>query len=516
MATEELFQFADEDPLTSSTLVPEASLWKVLVIDDEEEVHSVTHMVLSDFEFAGRGVKLISAHSASEAEAILREQHDIAVALVDVVMETDDAGLKLVRTIRETLNNSKTRLVLRTGQPGQAPEEQVIVDYDINDYKDKTELTSIKLKTLLYSSLRSYRDIVALDNNRRGLKQVIESSATIFELQSLRRFFSAALMQLTSLLDLRSDAAYVKLAKGFAATSVEDHFEVMAGTGDYANLSCGETLKNLPLNVIKALCEANSARSNVYSEHYIVIFFESTQGARNLLYIENFSPLTETDKQLVEIFCTNASIAFENVSLKTEIEDTQRETVCLLGEAVENRSKETGSHVQRVAEISSFLGQLVGLSEQESDILRAAAPLHDLGKIGISDVILNKAGKHTPGEMAVMRQHVSIGYEMLKRSSRPVLQCAAIVAQQHHEKWDGTGYPQGLAGEDIDIRGRIVAVADVFDALSSRRCYKKEWPLHDVIEYFNKQRGTQFDPNLVDLLIANIDDVVAIRARYQD
>ncbi len=516
MQKDELFQFADDEPLQPPAAEFSGSVWNVLVIDDEEEVHSVTNMVLSDFKFAGRGIKLISARSAKEAEKILREQSDIAVALVDVVMETDDAGLRLVRIIRDTLQNSQTRLVLRTGQPGQAPEEQVIVDYDINDYKDKTELTAIKLKTLLYSSLRSYRDIVALDSNRRGLEQVIESSATIFEIQSLRRFFSAALIQLTSLLDLRSGAAYIKLSEGFAATSVEDHFEVMAGTGEYSALSCGDSLKTLPINVVKALCEANNARHNIYSENYLVTYFESSEGVRNLLYLENFSPLSDIDKKLIDIFCTNASIAFENVSLKHEIEDTQRETVCLLGEAVENRSRETGNHVQRVAEISSFLGALVGLSDHEIDVLRAASPLHDLGKIGISDVILHKAGRHTAEEMVVMREHVSIGYDMLKNSSRPVLQCAAVVAQQHHEKWDGTGYPQSLAGEKIDIRGRIVAVADVFDALSSRRCYKTAWPLQDVIAYFSEQRGKQFDPALVDLLIANVDEVVEIRGRYPD
>ena len=365
MQKDELFQFADDEPLQPPAAEFSDSVWNVLVIDDEEEVHSVTNMVLSDFKFAGRGIKLISARSAKEAEKILREQSDIAVALVDVVMETDDAGLRLVRIIRDTLQNSQTRLVLRTGQPGQAPEEQVIVDYDINDYKDKTELTAIKLKTLLYSSLRSYRDIVALDSNRRGLEQVIESSATIFEIQSLRRFFSAALIQLTSLLDLRSGAAYIKLSEGFAATSVEDHFEVMAGTGEYSALSCGDSLKTLPINVVKALCEANNAQQNIYSENYLVTYFESSEGVRNLLYLENFSPLSDIDKKLIDIFCTNASIAFENVSLKHEIEDTQRETVCLLGEAVENRSRETGSHVQRVAEISSFLGALVGLSDHE-------------------------------------------------------------------------------------------------------------------------------------------------------
>lgn len=518
MSSDELFEFAEEPASDTPDIIPESRLsdWKVLVIDDEAEVHKVTRMVLSGFEFAGRKIELLSAYSAKEAETLLQEYHDIAVALVDVVMESDDAGLDLVRRIRETHKNTSIRLVLRTGQPGQAPEEKVIVDYDINDYKDKTELTAIKLKTLMYSSLRAYRDIMALENNRKGLRQVIESSADIFELRSLRRFFSAVLCQLTSLLDLRADAAYVKATGGIAATSQGNRFEIMAGTGAYEGLAGQSGLDVLPEDIRAALMECSEHRINVYHAHHIVVGFQSRSGVYNLLYVENFNPLTETDIQLIEIFCANASIAFENACLKTEIEETQRETVCLLGEAVENRSQETGNHVKRVAEISAFLARAAGLSEIEIEIIRAAAPLHDLGKVGIADAILHKPGIHDETERELMREHVRIGYEMLSSSTRPVLKCAAVIAHQHHEAWDGSGYPRGLQGEDIALEGRIVAVADVFDALSSKRCYKEAWSDKAVMEYFRTKRGSQFDPQLVDVLLDNLDTMAQIRRQYPD
>ena len=150
--------------------------WKLLVIDDEAEIHSVTRLVLSDIEIDGYKLEFLSAYSADEAKRMFDEHHDIAIALVDVVMETDHAGLELVRWIRETKQNHATRLILRTGQPGQAPEESVIKDYDINDYKSKTELTATKLKTITYSAIRSYRDILFIERHRRGLMQVIEST----------------------------------------------------------------------------------------------------------------------------------------------------------------------------------------------------------------------------------------------------------------------------------------------------------------------------------------------------
>ncbi|WP_200290302.1 GGDEF domain-containing response regulator [Rhodospirillum rubrum] len=168
--SDEIF-FIEEEDSAAGPLLPDASPWKVLVADDDPEVFTVTRLVLSGFVFAGRGVSLLYAGSAAEATEILKQQPDIAVALLDVVMETEDAGLKLVKVIREDLGNSHLRIVLRTGQPGQAPEHDVVMRYDINDYRSKTELTDTKLITTLVSSLRSYQQIEALERSRAELRE---------------------------------------------------------------------------------------------------------------------------------------------------------------------------------------------------------------------------------------------------------------------------------------------------------------------------------------------------------
>jgi len=219
---------------------------------------------------------------------------------------------------------------------------------------------------------------------------------------------------------------------------------------------------------------------------------------------------------LLDVFANNVGVAFENIELHQDIEETQREIVYMLGEAVETRSKETGNHVKRVAEISKLLALDIGLSVEEAEILRLASPMHDVGKIGIPDAILNKPGKHTPEEWEIMQTHAQLGYDMLKNSKRRILRAGAIIARDHHEKWTGGGYPRNLKGEDIHIYGRISAVADVFDALGSDRCYKKAWPMEKVIDLFKEERGRHFDPQVVDSLLNNLDRVIAIRDHFAD
>ncbi len=203
-------------------------------------------------------------------------------------------------------------------------------------------------------------------------------------------------------------------------------------------------------------------------------------------------------------------------ALNKEIEDTQREVVFTMGAIGESRSKETGNHVKRVAEYSKILAQLYGLPSKEAELLKEASPMHDIGKVAIPDAILNKPGKLTKEEFEIMKKHAILGYEMLKHSKRPILKAAAIVAKEHHEKWDGSGYPFGLKGEEIHIYGRITAIADVFDALGSDRCYKKAWDLDRISELFKEQRGKHFEPKLVDLFFENIDKFLKVRDRFRD
>lgn len=211
-----------------------------------------------------------------------------------------------------------------------------------------------------------------------------------------------------------------------------------------------------------------------------------------------------------------AGKSLESVMLQEEIVSTQRELILALGEIGESRSKETGHHVKRVAEYSYVLALALGLSPEEAEHLKMASPMHDIGKIAIPDSILNKPGKLTEQEFELMKTHTVIGHHMLGGSKRELLRSAALIAYQHHEKWDGTGYPVGLKGPDIHLYGRITAVADVFDALGSDRIYKKAWELERIIELMREERGRHFDPRIIDIFFAQLPTLLSIRSKYRD
>jgi response regulator RpfG family c-di-GMP phosphodiesterase len=506
--------FAEEGPASTAT-APEHN-WKVMIVDDEKEIHNVTKLVLDGFQFAGKGIEFVSAFSAGEAKTQLREHPDTAMILLDVVMEESEAGLKFARWVREEMRNRNVRIVLRTGQPGQAPEERVILEYDINDYKSKTELTAAKLFTTVVASLRAYRDIKTLETNKKGLETILKASASIFEARAIEQFSAGVLTQLISLLHLEEDALYAK-ASGFAAARNGELFRILSGTGSYSDCVDQPVEKVAPDDVMEVLQQARAEKRELFlDDNRYVGYFCSENGSENFLYLQGWQQLSEWDRYLLEIFCANVSIAYDNINLNNEILSTQREIIFKLGEVVETRNRETGNHVKRVAEYSAILGQGLGMNHEQVAVLRFASPMHDLGKMSIPDSVLNKNGPLTPEEFTLMQSHTTIGYEMLRHSTRELLQAAAIVALHHHEKFDGSGYPNRLSGEDIHIYGRITAVADVFDALGVKRSYKEAWPLEKILDYFRAERGKHFDPVIVDTFFAKLDELLLVRDSFPD
>lgn len=328
--------------------------WKILLVDDEEDVIEVSRLVLEDLRFDGRPLDILDARSAQEARVMFEQHADIALAFIDVVMETEHAGLDLVKYVRDQLGNRHTRLILRTGNPGAAPQREIVQYFEIDDYKEKTELTADRLETSVYTSLRSYRNLMS------------------------------------------------------------------------------------------------------------------------------------------------------NIRLRQDLLDAQTEVLNRLCGAIESRSKETGTHVRRIALYSRQLGELYGLPHTQLDLLEAAAPMHDIGKVATPDDILNKPGPLTEEEWAVMRRHPEEGYRLLAHPQLAVMQTGAEIALSHHEKWDGSGYPGGLAGDAIPVFGRIVAIVDVFDAMLSRRAYKEAWSLDRVFADMSALRGSHFDPRLLDLFLAHL------------
>ncbi len=505
--------FADEDP--AEIAVTENKGWKLLIVDDEEIVHHSTRIALDHYTFEDRSLSFLSARSGREACEILEQHRDIAIVLLDVVMESDDAGLKVAQYIRETLGNQMTQIVLRTGQPGTAPEKRVISQYDINDYREKTELTEVRLFTTVTTALRGYRNLLRIEKNRKGLELIIASTGHLFADQRLRNFAAGVLTQLQSVLKLDDDSLLMQTS-GFAASGDRGRFHVLAATGDFGDY-IDQPLENVASTQIReGIEEVLRKKESIFTPDAYIGYFCTENGSVNLLYLHGCSGLDRLERDLIRIFSTKIAIAYDKIFLTQEIQDTQREVIETLGSIVESRSNETANHVRRVAEVTALLAQKTGLGEREVNLLKQASFMHDVGKIGIPDAVLNKPGILTDEEHDMVKQHTTLGHAILKNSRREIMQTAALVALQHHERWDGKGYPQGLAGEDIHLYGRITALADVFDSLINNRIYRDGLPLSEVFSTLEQGRGTQFDPHLTDLFLRHFDEFVKLNDLWAD
>lgn len=302
-------------PPTSAT--PQLRDWRILVVDDDAEVHAVTRLILGKMHYKGRGIELLSAHSGIEARQVMGSQSDIAVVLLDVVMETDDAGLRLVSVIREELGNTATRIILRTGQPGQAPEEQVIVDYDINDYKAKSELTAQKLFTTVVAALRSYETIVALEKTRKGLEKILDSTSALFQVHSLQQFAAGVLTQLSAFLGCQPNGiicVQYEPDKLHDSSAHDDGLRVLASTGECAGCvtEClGYQCKHTAL--LDVVRQALRQQKNQLTEQYTVLYLDTgeTRATAALLY-GGLGTADENDKKLLEVFTAKIAIALAN------------------------------------------------------------------------------------------------------------------------------------------------------------------------------------------------------------
>ena len=236
-------------------------------------------------------------------------------------MTKDDSGLKLVKYIREELKNQSVRIILRTGQPGQAPEARVIIDYDINDYKEKTELTAQKLYTTVITSLRSYRDLSTISTSKRGLEQIIESSAAIFEIQSMRKFVTVVLTQLTAILNLgRNDlCCQYYPTSSFAVERNATGFTILAATGEFTTCVNRKADQVLSEPLFAEIEQAYRQKRNIYSNNYFIIYIQSILGSEHLIYFEGLKKLKEMDKYFTEVFSANVSIAFDNLFLNKKL-----------------------------------------------------------------------------------------------------------------------------------------------------------------------------------------------------
>ncbi len=486
---------------------------KILIADDDKEVHVVTKMMLKNFNFEGRKLEFIDTYSGEETKVIFRQQDDIAVVFLDVVMEDTHSGLEVVEYIRQELKNHMTRIILRTGQPGEAPEERVIRDFDINDYRLKTEMTMQRQITTLYSALRNYRDLNKLDRNRKGLEKIIKASANLFEHNTIEDFFSGILEQLTTFYSSETELVYIRgktehtKQSGFVTLEEQEQPLIVAATGKYQTY-VGKDIREIDtLKKLYDWMDQNKIEKNEieYVNNGYIIKKSGQNQLKNYIFIEGNRELY--DLELIHLFMTNYSIALDNFVLNSMISDTQKEIIITLGEVAEKHFEDNSDHVRRVSNMMFNFAKVSQLPYSESEMLRVASTMHDVGKIAIPDKILKKPGKLSEKEFEAIKKHPVFGYEILSKSHLGILKLAAEIALNHHEKFNGTGYPNGLKGEAIPKSARMMAIIDVFDAMTHERCYKKAIPVDETLAYIEDLKGTHFDPELTEIFLRHYSDI---------
>lgn len=487
--------------------------WTLLLVDDEEDVLAVSRLVLDDLQFDGRPVRILTASSAHEAIGVF-EREDIAVAFIDVVMETEHAGLDLVKHVRETQGNQSTRLILRTGNPGSAPPHDIVRHLEIDDFKEKTELTAERLETSVLTSLRSYRNLTTRLKTEAGLERMLEASAALHSSSNTIDLLRVALRQIVAVVQIELEDQ--EICGAMVLHPGDGGMQILVGLhGDEPREGLAAA-SNVPAGLLQEL-QAVARTAGVHQLTSSMVFtIHVHHGHVYHFWVGLSHPLPSEAVRLIRFFLDKLSVSLSNSMLQREVLEAQTNVLNRLCEAVESRSKETGSHIRRISLYSRKLAVLAGMDSAAVELITLASPLHDIGKVAIPDRILNKPGKLDAEEWAVMKTHAEEGFKLLAHPDFGVMQAGAEIAITHHERWDGTGYPKGLAGEQIPIMGRVVALVDVFDALLSRRAYKEAWPLAQVAEQIGSLRASHFDPALVDILLENIECFHAIFLKFPD
>lgn len=320
-------------PEIPNAIVQETSHWQVLIVDDEPDVHTMTRLSLKSFIFAGKSLQLLQAKSGLEAQEILMNEPAIAVALIDVVMETDDAGLRLVEFIRTQLKNFLIRLIIRTGQPGMAPEKEVIERYDIDDYKDKTELTAQKLYTTMRMALKSYRDLNTINTNRQALRRILDAAPNLYRPQSLNQFFDSVLSQIISLCNIGKNGFDSDHCNGLILTLDRQQGEIQAGTGRFADLTNHQESDN-----IVEFCLKHVREPQQLPPHLLLLPLEVHQQVIGFIYLEDTQHLTKADIDLIHVMVNQCASALQNLRLYLDLEEANQQANYMLSLAEQARN----------------------------------------------------------------------------------------------------------------------------------------------------------------------------------
>lgn len=458
--------------------------WKLLIVDDDPDVHQATRMALRGVTFRGRTLEFIDAYSGTQALECLQKNPDTAVVFLDVVMETDDAGLRAALHIRER-GFTLVRLIVRTGFPGRAPERQVIVDYDIHDYQDKTGLSVQKLFTSVISALRAYDDLLALEDHRRGLMGVLEASSS-FDFNAVQRYVSRMLAEFTDLARLGSDNLVAVSRPSANALAVP---AVLTCFGRWDDVDAPGSLQELSAEVSSLIVQSLDTR-RALSRACGRTLFANNRGVDLVVFAAGEDAFVQSDAVLLEMFLMNVCQAISNHMSFSEMAGDRDAVLRDLALHGERWDANATLELDRLAALATAMATRLQTTLTYGNAIDArficgigiASQLHNLGNDAVLIHVLSQqavAGLGETGALGLAR---------------------AILAGQYAH-FDGSGDPGGLAGDAIALAARLVAVADAYVVMTSARPHRLALDAVSAQALMQKGAGTQFDPRMVEALL---------------
>lgn len=499
---------------TDVPLAAAAPSWKVLVVDADPMTARRVDDALAGFRHDGRSVTVLRGCSTADAQVILRDHPDIAAVFIDPVLETADAGLRLVTMIRRGLGNPSARVILCPAYADAGIERLSVENYEINVLRTKTELSSEQIRLTVLETLRIIDKILDLEANREGIARLSAASSGLFDFRTPRFFYANFLIQLNSIAQLPGDAVFCLLDHG----EPEAVLRVQGGTGRFRALSGHVLDRATHPTVAAALADAEAASRVMQGDAGLTLPFPCGNGITGFAFLGGYRHLTPLDWQLLDLFRTKAASALGSFLLLQEAQASQRAVVQALAQIAEFKDVAAPGHLKRIQRVVTETARTLHaggeyrkeLTDEAIERIGLASMLHDIGMISVPDEMLHTFGELTDEQLQVYHRHTEIGRRILLDTTtatsgrNALLIAAAEIAGSHHERFDGSGYPHGLKGTEIPLSGRIVAIADMFDALISNRYQETAWPVPAALRWVEEQAGTDFDPVVVRAFVSAV------------
>ncbi|MEI6557873.1 MAG: HD domain-containing phosphohydrolase [Rhodospirillaceae bacterium] len=478
------------------------------MVDDDHSFHRICRKAFSSLRFKGIAVEVLSAYSGDEARAVLAANPDLGVALIDVVMENTRAGLDLVTHIREERGDKRIRIILNTAFPVHAVEREVVERYEINDYRTKSELNPDRLCTVVIEALRNFDSLCASEAARREMLGTMTAVVGLFNAKSLDEFCETVLETFATVPGSAPDLLIARAGEGAGNGGAP---VILAGRGRFRPFGgqpadaigdpelTGLLVAAITTEAVSCRCGRAAFRIRSRQDEALVVCADGPlPGAAAL-----------------RIFRTQAESVFDHLLTVEETYAVQIATIRAFAGVSGRNDHDAGGHLTRIERLSGLIaGELRArgaypdsINDRLVEKIGLASVLHDIGMVYVPDDIVLNAEQLSAEEFQIINRHAMAGYRILTEAAAPVrgrniLRIAAEIARCHHERFDGTGYPDGIAGEAIPITARIVAVADVFDAMTSERPFRRAIRVDEALATLTAQAGKAFDPLVVEALAA--------------